>query len=117
VVAAGAGAAVARASRDAELRQRALARAARLRDLFLEAGLTPPVEALPWFTVRGDDAESLAAASADLFERGFQVPPLRYHGAPAQGVLRVAVSAAHSPEQIDELGDALPDVVKRHGLS
>lgn len=117
VVAAGAAVAVRRAARGPELRERVLARAARLRDLFLECELTPPAEKLPWFSVGAADAETLAAASADLAELGFQVPHLRYHGAPAHGLLRISVSAAHTAEQIDELGAALADVVKRHDLS
>jgi 8-amino-7-oxononanoate synthase len=58
----------------------------------------------------GDEQHALDAAAA-LLERGFLVPAIRPPTvAPGTSRLRVALSAAHTPEQVAALARALPDV-------
>jgi 8-amino-7-oxononanoate synthase len=55
----------------------------------------------------GDETRTLAAAAA-LLDRGFLVPAIRPPTVPAGTArLRIALSAAHSPAQVDGLVDAL----------
>jgi 7-keto-8-aminopelargonate synthetase-like enzyme len=105
-------AAVRLASDDDGLRRRLRANAASLRRRFVEMRLAPPRAGLPWFSVAGRSARELRAASAALRREGFLVPYLRYFGAPPEGFLKIAVSAAHEKEQIDALAAAL----RRHAV-
>lgn len=60
----------------------------------------------------GDEQRTLAAA-AELLERGLLVPAIRPPTvAPGTARLRVALSAAHSDEQIDTLARALDELVR-----
>jgi glycine C-acetyltransferase len=61
--------------------------------------------------VIGDEAATLAAA-ADLFERGVHIPAIRPPTVPPGTCrLRVALSAEHTDEMIDDLVAAMGDVV------
>jgi 8-amino-7-oxononanoate synthase len=60
--------------------------------------------------VLGDEGTALAAA-ADLLDRGLLVPAIRPPTVPpGTSRLRVAVSAAHGDDQVDQLLDALADL-------
>lgn len=79
--------------------------AARVR--FAALGLPIPSEAVPWMAVHGDSEQALRSVERRLADAGLLVPYVRYHGAPPQGYLRVALSAAHTAADVDRLGDAL----------
>jgi 8-amino-7-oxononanoate synthase len=76
----------------------------------------PASRARPSFTaiqplVLGD-AEAALAASSRLFARGLLVPAIRPPTVPeGTSRLRVSLSAAHRPEDVDELAQALADCV------
>jgi 8-amino-7-oxononanoate synthase len=60
--------------------------------------------------VFGDEERTLAAA-ATLLDQGMLVPAIRPPTVPAgTSRLRVALSAAHSPAQVDGLAAALADL-------
>jgi 8-amino-7-oxononanoate synthase len=86
-------------SREGEaLRARLVANLARLRP-----GHPSPIVPI----VLGDEARAVAASEA-LLERGLLVPAIRPPTVPAgTSRLRVALSAAHTPEQVDALARAL----------
>ena len=93
---------------DGALRARVFANAARMRRHFTALGLPVPRHKTPWFAVgAGHAAEDLAALSQNLAAAGFLVPHVRYFGGPEGGFLKVAVSAAHTAEQIDALADSV----------
>jgi 8-amino-7-oxononanoate synthase len=63
--------------------------------------------------VLGDERRALAAAAA-LLERGLLVPAIRPPTvAPGTSRLRIALSAAHSDDQVDRLAEALRETVGR----
>jgi 7-keto-8-aminopelargonate synthetase-like enzyme len=65
--------------------------------------------------VLGDEGTALAAA-ADLLDRGLLVPAIRPPTVPpGTSRLRVAVSAAHGDDQVDQLLDALADLALGEG--
>lgn len=113
--AAAAAVAVRRASRDESLRRRLRANAAVLRRRFAALGLAAPRPGLPWFAVAGLPASRLAAVERALRRDGYLVPHLRYFGAPDGGFLKIALSAAHEPAQVEALGDALARALRRKG--
>ena len=81
---------------------------ARLRDHVEELRPGHPSPIVP--VVLGDEQAALAAAAA-LLDQGFLVPAIRPPTvAPGTSRLRVAVSAAHTPEQVEALADALRDL-------
>jgi 7-keto-8-aminopelargonate synthetase-like enzyme len=85
-----------------------------MRRHFVALGLTPPVHRTPWFACgAGRPGKDLAAAARDLADRGFLVPHVVYFGGPPGGYLKVTVTAAHTPEQIDALAALLAHVVGR----
>ncbi len=56
--------------------------------------------------------DAAVTASAELFERGFLVPAIRPPSVPrGSSRLRVTLSAAHSPEQVGALVEALGNVL------
>lgn len=105
-VAAAAAAAV-RLAADPALRVRLARNTSRLALRLAPYGIPRPARGAPWFAISGRTARSLARISARLRAEGFLVPHLHYFGGPAPGLLKVAVSAAHSIEEIDALADAL----------
>jgi 8-amino-7-oxononanoate synthase len=81
---------------------------ARLRDVIDRVALGAPSPILP--VVLGEEHVAVAAAAA-LLERGLLVPAIRPPTvAPGTCRLRVALSAAHTDEQLDHLVAALADV-------
>ncbi len=92
---------------DGELRTRLQRRCKNLAERFRGLGLAAPAEPLPWMAVHCTDGARLRRLSAALRGAGLLVPYVRYHGAPPQGYLRVAVSAAHTPAHLAALADAL----------
>jgi 7-keto-8-aminopelargonate synthetase-like enzyme len=105
--AAAATAAVRLASGENSPRRRLRANASILRRRFAAAGLATPRAGTPWFAVSGRAPRELKAVERALFEAGFLVPHIRYFGAPAEGFLKIAVTAAHRPEHVEALADAL----------
>ena len=103
--AAGAVAAVLIAAAGDDLRSNLRANARLLRRRFAEMGLPVPRPDLPWFSVSG--RRGLAAASKRLARAGFLVPHLTYFGAPRGGYLKIAVTAAHTRDEIEALAVAL----------
>jgi len=106
-VAAAAEAAVRLASTDASPRRRLRANAARLRRRFVAMGLATPPAGVPWFAVADRPRPELKAMATSLLRAGFLVPHLTYFGAPEGGFLKIAVTAAHTTEQIDALADQI----------
>ncbi|MCG3136033.1 MAG: hypothetical protein HMLKMBBP_03828 [Planctomycetes bacterium] len=66
-----------------------------------------PEPGLPWFGIRHESARVLARWSRTLADRGFLAPHVRYFGGPAEGMLKVAVSAAHSERDLERLARAV----------
>ena len=61
----------------------------------------------------GETAESLSLAAA-LRERGFLIPAIRYPTVPRHAArLRVTLSAAHAPKEIDALNEALATLSRK----
>ena len=80
----------------------------------LEARLRSHVDRLvpghpsPIIPVMAGEEDQALAASAALLQRGLLVPAIRPPTVPAHSCrLRVSVSAAHTPAQVDQLADAL----------
>lgn len=74
----------------------------------LPPGLTPERLQSPIVPVMLGAAENALAASKALFESGFFVPAIRYPTVPRGAArLRVTLSAAHTPEQVQALAKAL----------
>jgi 8-amino-7-oxononanoate synthase len=88
-------------------RRRLRANAALLRRRFVEMGLATPRAGTPWFAVAALPAGVLRKMEKDLLRAGFLVPYLRYFGAPVEGFLKIAVTAAHRSEHVAALADAL----------
>ncbi len=70
-------------------------------------GLRVPAEPVPWLAVADRDAASLRRIERACADAGLLVPYVRYDGAPAEGCLRIALSAAHTDEHIARLAAAL----------
>jgi len=105
--AAAASAAVRLASRDDAPRRRLRANAALLRRRFVAMRLPTPRAGAPWFAVAGRPAAVLRSIEKRLLADGFLVPYLRYFGAPPEGFLKIAVTAAHERGHVEALADAL----------
>jgi len=74
----------------------------------LPPGLTPERLQSPIVPVVLGAAEHALAASKALFENGFFVPAIRYPTVPRGAArLRVTLSAAHTPQQVEALAKAL----------
>jgi 8-amino-7-oxononanoate synthase len=111
--AAAAAVAVRLASEGDDLRRRLRANAALLRRRFVAMGLATPRAGLPWFSVAGRPARELKSAETALRRAGFLVPYLRYFGAPPEGFLKIAVTAAHETAHVEGLADALATQIGR----
>lgn len=80
---------------------------ARLRDHVDRLAPGHPTPIIPW--VLGDEDRALAMSAA-LLERGILVPAIRPPTvAPGASRLRIALSAAHTPEQVTMLREALDE--------
>ena len=89
------------------LRATLVERCVDLRTRLAELGLAVPAETVPWMAVHAETEAELRRIEAALRAEGLLVPYVRYHGAPPQGYLRVAVSAAHDASHIERLATAL----------
>lgn len=88
----------------AERRSRLFARLERFHNLRPEAA-RPESSIIPW--ILGSSAAALAA-SRSLLDYGMLVPAIRYPTVPkGRARLRITLSAAHEPDQIDRLAEAL----------
>ncbi|HEV3119522.1 MAG TPA: glycine C-acetyltransferase [Gemmataceae bacterium] len=101
----------------ASLRDRLHANARQLRGALEEAGFTLKPGQHPILPVMLGDA-SVAAKMADrLLERGIYVIGFSYPVVPqGQARIRIQVSAAHTPEQLDSAATAFRDVGKELGI-
>jgi 8-amino-7-oxononanoate synthase len=96
-----------------ELRSRLRKNAALLRRRFAAMGLDVPRAGLPWFSVAGRPARALKSMEGALRRDGFLVPYLRYFGAPPEGFLKIAMSAAHKRSHVEALASALETQIGR----
>ncbi|MEM7310788.1 MAG: aminotransferase class I/II-fold pyridoxal phosphate-dependent enzyme [Planctomycetota bacterium] len=71
------------------------------------AGLAAPALAFPAFALHPREGDSSAALRARLLADGVDVPLIRYPGGAADGWLRLALSAAHSDDDVRLLAEAL----------
>lgn len=93
-------------------RERALAHAARFRQLAMQANLPLGESFTPIQPVLLGQPEAATAASATLLERGFLVAAIRPPTVPAgSSRLRVTLSAAHEEKDVERLVEALADVL------
>ena len=84
----------------------------RLTDAFAPARV-PPAGGSPILAVRCGTPGAATAMSARLADAGFFVPAIRPPTVPrGTSRLRISLSAAHPPDAVDALGDALIRVVK-----
>jgi len=83
-----------------------------LRDGLREMGLTVPDGETAHFGVSIGDAKHMRSMYESLRERGIMLPYVAtYSGIPADGILRFAVFANHTTQQIDRLLDELKRLV------
>jgi 8-amino-7-oxononanoate synthase len=93
-------------------RERALAHAARFRQLAMQADLPLGESFTPIQPVLLGQPEAATAASATLLERGFLVAAIRPPTVPVgSSRLRVTLSAAHEEKDVERLVEALADVL------
>ncbi|HVS11079.1 MAG TPA: pyridoxal phosphate-dependent aminotransferase family protein [Planctomycetota bacterium] len=82
----------------------------RVASTLAELGIAVPVEPLPVFAFALDPPERMAALHEELRSQGLLVPLVDYPGGPARDSgpwFRLAVSAAHTEDQVERLCDAL----------
>lgn len=84
---------------------------ARMRAVLAPAGLRFPDPPVPIFTFMLDPADQMEPIHRALFDRGILAPLIEYPGGPGQRYFRLAVTAAHTPDQIDRLGRELHDLL------
>lgn len=95
-----------------ELRAKLRANTLRLRDGLRAMDLEVPDTETAHFGVTLANADRMRSVHLDLKSRGILVPYVpAYSGIPAEGVLRIAVFATHSSEQIDQLLDVLREIL------
>ncbi len=92
---------------DGSLRALLLTRCRDVSERFVDLGLSVPATPVPWMALHAETETELRRIEASLANAGLLVPHVRYHGAPEQGYLRVAISAAHTAAHIEALGDAV----------
>lgn len=90
-----------------ELVRRSRANAACLRAGLERVRLPVPRDDLPVFAFAVQPAERMHALHEQLLADGILAPLVRYPGSAPQGQFRIAVSAAHSIDDIERLVDAL----------
>lgn len=99
--------AVRRAAAGDDLRARLRANSRLLARRFAALGLPAPRGGVPWFGVEDGDPARLARIGAALARAGFLAPVLRYFGPHRGAFLRVAVTAAHSRDDVEAFAEAL----------
>jgi 7-keto-8-aminopelargonate synthetase-like enzyme len=98
--------------RDPSLRTHLRENTLRLRAGLRALGLTVPDGATAHFAVSAGDAANMRRIHEALKARRIMVPYVgAYSGIPPEGVLRFAVFANHTPEQIDRLLTALREIL------
>jgi 7-keto-8-aminopelargonate synthetase-like enzyme len=98
--------------REPELRTRLRENSLRLRAGLRELGLTPPDGVTANFGVGVGDAANMRRIHETLKAREIMLPYVgSYSGIPPEGILRFAVFANHTPEQIDRLLDELRTIL------
>lgn len=85
---------------------------AHMRAVLASAGLRFPEPAVPIFTFMLESEERMLTIHHALFERGILAPLIEYPGGPGSRYFRLAVTAAHTPEQIDRLGRELAALIR-----
>lgn len=97
-----------------ERRERLLSESARLRELLRQSGVELTATTIgPIIPVVLGDAARTAAAARRLEEQGHLVACIRPPTVPREtSRLRISLSAAHSPADIDALADAIANVVR-----
>lgn len=111
-IAAAARAALAVVAQDGSLVQNLRTNIGHMRAVLAGAGLRFPEPAVPIFTFMLDSEERMLAIHQALFERGILAPLIEYPGGPGSRYFRLAVTAAHTPEQIDRLGRELAALIR-----
>jgi len=96
---------------DGSLRAQLLERCQDASARFAALGLPVPPEPVPWMAVHATTETELRRIEERLLDAGLLIPYVRYHGAPEQGYLRVAINAAHTPDHIAVLADVLASTV------
>lgn len=81
--------------------------AARLRTTFVRLGLPPSPEGIPIFTFALDNDSAMEAVEKRVLEAGILAPLIDYPGGPCPRYFRLVVNAAHTPGEIDRLGETL----------
>ena len=93
--------------REPQRRERLHANAARFAAVLNEAGLGPADPSTPIFAFTLADEPSMEALRDRLERAGVSVPLISYPGGPAPRYFRAAVTAEHTPAQIERLGQLL----------
>jgi 7-keto-8-aminopelargonate synthetase-like enzyme len=81
--------------------------AARLRTVFQKLGLPLSPEGIPIFTFALDNDAAMETVERRVLEAGILAPLIDYPGGPCPRYFRVVVNAAHTPGEIDRLGETL----------
>jgi glycine C-acetyltransferase/8-amino-7-oxononanoate synthase len=103
-IAAGSAKALEIVMREPTLRESLKRNSSNLRTALRRLGLSVPEGEAAHFGVTTGDARHLRQVSESLKEQGIFLPYMsRYAGVPPEGMLRFAVFASHTPEQIDRL--------------
>ncbi len=79
----------------------------RVRGVLLAAGYAPHTTHVPIFALDPQPGGAGRILSQCLREAGLFVPLVGYPGGPSPEYLRLSVCSEHSPDQIDQLGEAL----------
>ncbi len=75
--------------------------------LLRRAGLGEHDGVIPIFAFTGSDDRHMRALFDSAWSRGIWMPLVSYPGGPGARYFRLSVNAAHSPDQIDALGEVL----------
>lgn len=106
-IAAAALAAVRLAAAGDDLRERLFANSRLLAKRLREFGFPGPQDDVPWMSLLPAAHVDLDRVAAALWDAGFLAPRTNYPGTPQGGAIRLAVSAAHSTEEIEAFAAAL----------
>ena len=99
--------------RDPEIVVRLRENISTMRGVLGRLGLALPPEFIPIFTFVLDPVERMQAIHDQLLEAGVLAPLIEYPGGPGPRYFRVVVSAAHSAEDIRQLGQEFARAMTR----
>ncbi len=100
-----------------EHRHRLWENARRLWRRLEQAGLVVPSRESPILPVFIGDERTLRAVSRELFARGLKCGSVAYPAAPrGESLLRLALNARHTEEELDRAADAIEEVARRFGF-